>query len=134
MTWRWWPWTRGEATDGWVTSAGRAVLTGEPVALARRELASQVGATPSGPIRALCVGPQEWPIVSDEYPASDLRERIEPDLPKQPKDARAHALRNFRRLLNAPIRRPDSSRTWREAIATICMRGIADAPLNLETP
>lgn len=56
---------------------------GEPVVLAGRELPSQVGATTLfGPMRVLCVGPGEWLIVSQEHPASSLRERIEPDLAK----------------------------------------------------
>lgn len=54
----------------------------KPVVLAGRELPLQVGATLSGPMRVLCVGPGEWLIVSHEYPASGLRERIEPDLPE----------------------------------------------------
>jgi len=55
---------------------------GKPVMLAGRELPSQVGGTLSGPMRVLCVGPGEWVIVSSEHPASAVRERLEPDLPK----------------------------------------------------
>lgn len=53
----------------------------EPVVLAGTELPSQVGATLSGPMRVLCVGPGEWLIVSREHTASALREHLQPDLP-----------------------------------------------------
>jgi sarcosine oxidase, subunit gamma len=52
----------------------------QPVMLAGGELPSQVGATVSGPLRILCVGPGEWLIVSHERRASKLREDIESDL------------------------------------------------------
>lgn len=53
---------------------------GRPVILAGHELPSQVGGILSGPIRALCIGPGEWVIAWHEYPASGLRQHIEPDL------------------------------------------------------
>jgi sarcosine oxidase subunit gamma len=56
---------------------------GKPVALAGQELPSRVGATLSGAMHALCVGPGEWLITLHEHQASSLREHIEPDLSKQ---------------------------------------------------
>jgi sarcosine oxidase subunit gamma len=56
---------------------------GKPVVLVGQELPSQVGATLSGPMRVLCVGPGEWLIVSQAIVASSLRERIQSELPKQ---------------------------------------------------
>jgi sarcosine oxidase subunit gamma len=53
---------------------------GKPVALAGYELPSQVGATLSGAMHVLCVGPGEWLIASHGHTASALRERIEHDL------------------------------------------------------
>ena len=54
----------------------------KPVVLAGQELPSQVGATLSGPMRVLCVGPGEWLLASHEDQASSLRDRVESDLPK----------------------------------------------------
>ena len=51
----------------------------KPVLLAGQELPAQVGATLPAPTRALCVGPQEWLLVSQECDASDLREHLQPD-------------------------------------------------------
>lgn len=55
---------------------------GKPVVLAARELPSRVGATLSGPVRVLCLGPGDWLIVSHEREPSGLREHIERDLPQ----------------------------------------------------
>jgi sarcosine oxidase subunit gamma len=54
-----------------------------PVVLAGRELPSKVGATLSGAVRVLCIGPGDWLIVSPQQPASSLREHLEPDLARQ---------------------------------------------------
>jgi sarcosine oxidase subunit gamma len=47
------------------------------------ELPSEVGATVSGGMHVLCMGPAEWLIVSTERAACTLRERIEPGLARQ---------------------------------------------------
>jgi sarcosine oxidase, subunit gamma len=51
--------------------------------LGGRELPSQVGVTLSGPMRILCVGPEEWLVLSREKSASSVREYVEPDLSRQ---------------------------------------------------
>lgn len=58
-------------------------VTGEkPVTLGSQTLPSETGATSSGPMHALCVGPGEWLVVSREDAAGNLRERIEAELPE----------------------------------------------------
>ncbi len=52
----------------------------KPVVLAGQEFPLQVGAIASGPMRALCVGPGEWLIVSRVHTPSNLREYLEPHL------------------------------------------------------
>jgi sarcosine oxidase subunit gamma len=54
-----------------------------PVVVGGQELPSQVGAIVSDTPRVMCLGPQEWLIVSSDCDASGLRARIEPDLAKQ---------------------------------------------------
>lgn len=54
-----------------------------PVVLAGQMLPATVGETLSGSARALCVGPGDWLIVSEQHTASHLREHFEPDLSRQ---------------------------------------------------
>lgn len=53
------------------------------VALAGQALPRTVGETLFGSARALCLGPGDWLIVSDQHTASNLREHFEPDLSRQ---------------------------------------------------
>jgi heterotetrameric sarcosine oxidase gamma subunit len=46
------------------------------VVLGGQELPSQVGAVLPGPIRALCLGPDEWLIMSQDYTAAAVRLRL----------------------------------------------------------
>jgi sarcosine oxidase subunit gamma len=55
----------------------------KPILLAGQEMPLQVGATLSGPTRVLCVGPQEWLLVSQERDAASMCERLEGDLARQ---------------------------------------------------
>lgn len=48
-----------------------------------RELPREVGATLSGPVHALCLGPGEWLLVSDEQAAPSIAERAAGDLAAQ---------------------------------------------------
>jgi heterotetrameric sarcosine oxidase gamma subunit len=52
------------------------------VVLAGQELPRQVGLTLSGPIRALCLSPGEWLILSQQYTAAELQ-AIDLKLPEQ---------------------------------------------------
>jgi sarcosine oxidase subunit gamma len=56
--------------------------TNAPVRLAGMELPSRVGAMSEGSTRLMCVGPQEWLIVSDERDARALHARLHADLPE----------------------------------------------------
>jgi sarcosine oxidase, subunit alpha len=64
-----------EATDGWVTSAGRAVLTGEPIALAvlrggRAQLGAEVRVHDAGKVtRAKLVNPPFFDLAGDRLNA-----------------------------------------------------------------
>lgn len=51
--------------------------------LGERELPSQVGSTLAGSVRALCLGPGEWLVLSHEHAASQLREQSGSDLAEQ---------------------------------------------------
>jgi sarcosine oxidase, subunit gamma len=53
---------------------------GQPFVLAGEKLPSQVGAMIAGPTRVLCVGPEEWLLVSEEYDPRSLCEHFGPDL------------------------------------------------------
>jgi sarcosine oxidase subunit alpha len=65
----------GEATDGWVTSAGQAVLTGEPIALAllrggRAQIGAQVSVHDAGKVtRAKVVNPPFFDRAGDRMNA-----------------------------------------------------------------
>ena len=54
--------------------------SGKPVVLAGVESASEATSERPRPVRALCMGPGEWLIVSREEEGSNLRERIANDL------------------------------------------------------
>ena len=53
---------------------------GKPVLLEQLELPSLVGATVSGILRVLCLGPGDWMVVSHDQEAATLSQRIRPDL------------------------------------------------------
>src|SRR5688500_4463725 len=55
---------------------------GKPIVLAGRELPAQVGDRLRGPIRILCVGPGDWLLVSDQYPAGMVQVQLGADLSK----------------------------------------------------
>jgi sarcosine oxidase, subunit gamma len=57
----------------------RAMQDG-PIALAGLELPSQVGAMFSGATHVLCLGPQDWLIVSKETDPSSIRTHLQPGL------------------------------------------------------
>ena len=65
----------GEATDGWVTSAGRTVLTGEPIALAvlrggREQVGAEVSVHDAGKVtRAKVVNPPFFDLAGDRMNA-----------------------------------------------------------------
>lgn len=53
------------------------------VMLDGRELPSQVGATVSGQVRVLCLGPADWLIVSDTLSATHIYEQVMSDMRQQ---------------------------------------------------
>jgi sarcosine oxidase subunit gamma len=52
----------------------------ESLVIGGQAFPAHVGATSSGAMRALCIGPREWLMVSQEGAASNVRKRIEPEL------------------------------------------------------
>jgi sarcosine oxidase subunit gamma len=60
-----------------ITSGGRIVT------LAGQDFPSQAGATSSGQIRVLCLGPGEWLIASDALEAAFIRDHLEPEMHEQ---------------------------------------------------
>ncbi len=54
-----------------------------PVVVGGQQMPSHVGEILSGAPRVLCMGPQEWLLVSQEHDATGLRAHIEPDLATQ---------------------------------------------------
>lgn len=86
--------TEGRAPFGIAALGGRVALRlkswlpehasgRRTVMLDGRQLPSQVGTTMPGQIRALCLGPGEWLIVSDVGGGSTVREHIEQELGQQ---------------------------------------------------
>lgn len=53
------------------------------VMLDGRVLPSQVGATVSGQVRVLCLGPADWLIVSDTLIATHIYEQVVSDMRRQ---------------------------------------------------
>lgn len=54
---------------------------GKHVVLAGRELPSRVGGRLRGPIRALCIGPGDWLMVSHQHDFVVVRDHVAADLP-----------------------------------------------------
>lgn len=52
----------------------------ESIVIGGQAFPAHVGATLSGAMRALCIGPREWLMVSQEVDASSVRKHIEPEL------------------------------------------------------
>lgn len=58
----------------------KAQASGRAVTLLGQEFPSRIGGTLTGSVRALCVGPSEWLVVSHERTASELIGLLQPQL------------------------------------------------------